>query len=92
MKKETSVRSSNKYFTQLFAEFESNSIYDVLLSPSSSNSGAKLEISEKIKDFVKRSFQQNVTEDEFHYNLSLIPKKKDSVIQELISSCLLKMY
>ena len=79
MKKETNSRSSNKYYTQLFAEFESNSIYDVLLLPSSSTV-AKLDISEKIKEFVKKSFQQNVTEEEFHFNLSLIPKKKDSVI------------
>ena len=92
MKKETNTRVTNKYFTELFAEFEAHSIYESLLLAPSVNNFPKLDVNERVKDFVKRSFQQNVTESEFHEDLSLVMKKKESVIQELLSSCLCKIY
>lgn len=76
----------------MFSDFESNSIYEVLLTSTSGTLVQKLDINEKIKEFVKITFQMNVTEDEFHKSLCQIPQKKDSVIQELVSSCLLKLY
>jgi len=66
MKKETNSRMTSKYFTELFADFEAHSIYDSLMQPPSTNTNSKLEVNEKIKELVKRSFQQNVTESEFH--------------------------
>ena len=56
MKKETNTRVTNKYFTELFAEFEAHSIYESLLLAPPVNNFPKLDVNERVKEFVKRSF------------------------------------
>lgn len=55
MRKESNNRMVPKYYTELFADFESHSIYDSLLSAPLNT--PKLDVNERIKEFVKRSFQ-----------------------------------